>query len=236
MNSTIIYRCCESETSGGSLKHIRPLWFDKLKCLKSLLDGCHMTQFHAVHDGELGLVYNYLAARPGQIRHIHKINYESNEKSLIETFNIADGAFEDGADVVYFIEDDFLHTEDAVSVILNGAYNFGLVTGFDHLDRYKRTDDLSYGKELILFSKKTNRHWRTAESTTCTWACNKQTWNQIRDNVRSFKLQDRELFRSLLQRGIRLWTPIPGVSTTLDVTAFSPGIDWEAVNNAVILD
>ena len=234
---SVIYRCCGDESSNSHHKHIRPHWFDKRKCFQSLLDNIQdISALHIVHDGEQGELYNYITSTKQVVDNIHNINHHSNERSLLETFKLADNLFADGNDIVYFVEDDFLHSPNAVDVIIKGAQSFGLVTGFDHLDRYKRTDDVTHGREFVAFSGKTNCHWRTAESTTCTWACDRDTWNKIRGDVYEYKLQDRELFRSLISKGVRLWTPIPGVSTTLDVTTFSPGVDWAGINNSITID
>jgi hypothetical protein len=237
MKSLVIYRCCDSELDKKTFKIIRPDWFCKLKCFKSSIDyiDWDTTDFFVIYDGEENSsFYKYIIGY--EKVSIKRISVKSNRLSLLETFKYADAAFDNGYEVVYFLEDDYLHTTNGINKILQGAQSFGLVTGFDHLDRYKRTDDITNGKDQIAFSKKTNCHWRTAESTTCTWACNKEMWTKIRVDARNFELQDRRFFRHLYsEKGIRLWTPIPGVSTTLDITTFSPGIDWEYINSSVNL-
>ena len=216
----------------ASFKHIRPKWFCKKKAFKSFCDALDETpgiDVKVLHDGDGTELLNFIRLQNLPIIP-NKCNAKSNYGSLIETFHMADEAFRNGYESVYFVEDDYLHTDWALDTIFKGAETFGLVTGFDHLDRYIRDDDISFGKEHIAFSRKTNCHWRTAESTTCTWACNKDTWYKIREDVYHYGLQDRNLFRALYNKGIRLWTPIPGVSTTLDYTTFSPGVDWEKIN------
>ena len=237
MKAQLIYRCCEAETLGKPRKHIRPSWFDKRRCFCSLRASLRDdVDLHIVHDGIQGELYEYILRTKRVNDTVHNITCGTNSGSLTETFRLADELFSGGVEVVYFVEDDFLHSPNAVDVIIKGAQSFGLVTGFDHLDRYKRTDDVTHGHEFVAFSSKTNCHWRTAESTTCTWACDRDTWNKIRDDVYEYKLRDRELFRSLISKGVRLWTPIPGVSTTLDVTTFSPGVDWAGINNSITID
>lgn len=240
MKYAIIYRCCDAEMDANEFKHIRPHWFDKRKCFQSILisslNASCESELIILHDGVTGGLHEYISRKSSVCCKMRNVEYFSNERSLVETFKIADDLFAAGTDVVYFAEDDFLHSPNAVDVIIKGAQSFGLVTGFDHLDRYKRTDDVTRGHEFVAFSGKTNCHWRTAESTTCTWACDRDTWNKIRDDVYEYKLQDRELFRSLISKGVRLWTPIPGVSTTLDVTTFSPGVDWAGINNSITID
>lgn len=222
----IIYRCCEAEVD-PPYKFIRPSWFNKLKCLDTFLESVKQnTDFIGrlifVHDGPEGKLYN----RIPQEYEIRKIDVQNNEACLLHAFKIADELTNN----IYFVEDDYLHLTQSVKTIYHGVKNFKLVTGYDHLDRYTRTDDISYGKEYIAFSKKTNCHWRTVESTCCTWACTRQLWNSvIRTYATKYKLNDRDLFRSLnIEQNIRLWSPIPGVTTQVD-KCLSPGIEWNKI-------
>lgn len=236
MKSLIIYRCCDAELNSKEFKHIRPSWFDKLKCFKSYWDEYLNTvtgsyEFLVVHDGTKKAFYDYISSKTNNIV---KIDYKSNNKSLYETFQIASESFNtEKFNSVHFIEDDFLARPGFLAAIQHGVNHFNLVTGFDHLDRYKRTDDVTLGKEYIAFLKATNCHWRTAESTTCTWSCSRSMWEDIKPTVLQYGLEDRELFRALFRKGIRLWSPMPGYSTTLDVNTFSPGIDWKQVNDLI---
>jgi hypothetical protein len=224
MKLDIIYRCCEAEVV-PPFKYIRPDWFDKIKCLNTFLNSVDKNiefigEVIFVHDGPKGKLYNNI---PKTFK-IVDIDYQNNEKCLYETFKIADML----SNNIYFIEDDYLHLQNSIEIISKGVNAFKLVTGYDHLDRYTRSDDLTLGKEYVAFSKKTNRHWRTAESTCCSWACTRTIWEStIKQYVYKYGLNDRDLFRSLYkEKDIRLWTPIPGVITQVDQN-MSPGIDWK---------
>ena len=74
--------------------------------------------------------------------------------------------------VIYFLEDDYLHTKNSLNILASGIQKYNLITGYDHLDRYTRTDDISYQNEIIEFYD--TSHWRSVESTTCTWMCTKK--------------------------------------------------------------
>lgn len=226
MKLDIIYRCCNAEVD-GNFKWIRPNFFDKIKCLNTFLesvDQCNdiIDNIVFLHDGPKGRLYDNI---PKKFK-IIEVDYKDNEKSLIESFKIANNL----NNHIYFVEDDYLHLKKSINTIYNGILNFKLVTGYDHLDRYTRTDDFTIGKEYVAFSKKTNSHWRTCESTCCTWACTRELWNsEMKEAAYKFKLQDRELFRFLVkEKNIRLWNPIPGVITQVD-NNLSPGIDWEKI-------
>jgi hypothetical protein len=222
----IIYRCCNAEVE-GNFKWIRPNFFDKIKCLNTFLNSVEhcssvINKVIFLHDGPKGRLYENIPKK----FEIIEVDYRDNEKSLLETFKIADSLNKH----IYFIEDDYLHLEKSIDTIYNGVLNFKLVTGYDHLDRYTRTDDITMGKDYIAFSKKTNSHWRTCESTCCTWACTRDLWNStMKEAAYNFKLQDRDLFRYLItKKNIRLWNPIPGVITQVDQN-LSPGINWNNI-------
>ncbi len=202
-------------------------WFSKLNCLQSFLEAVEFSKnlissVTFVHDGPEGLLIKEI---PEHFRVI-KINASSNEGSLTATYEAA----KDIPGDIYYVEDDYLHLPDSIKLIALALPTLGLVSGYDHEDRYVRDDDLTYGRELIHFDSASNRHWRTAESTTCTFAISEAMRPRVQAIANKFMLYDRKLFRKLYKKGIRLWTPIPGLTTHVD-TALSPGIDWVKFNN-----
>ena len=182
------------------------------------VDGVEVN-FHAVHDGAIGPLHEILNDYSNVI--IHKINDNSNEKSLTTCLELAKSL---DFDYVYFVEDDYYHAPDALHTLIEGltVIKAPLLTLFDHEDRYVRKDDIDYGRALIELGNKC--YWRTAESTTCTWATNKRVYDQIADTALKFKLNDREFFRSLSHR---LWSPMTGRSTHCHEPFLSPFVDWK---------
>jgi nucleoside-diphosphate-sugar epimerase len=45
-----------------------------------------------------------------------------------------------------------------------------------------------------------------------------------------YLLEDREFFRMLNRNGVKLYSPIPGVSTHVHEPYMSPGVDWKTIN------
>jgi len=221
----IIYRLCEVEMA-PPFRSKRLPWFSKLNCLQSFLESLEYSKEYVssvtfVHDGPEGLL---IQAIPEQFP-IVRINACSNEGSLLATYDLAKSISGD----IYYVEDDYLHLPQSIKLIALALPTLGLVTGYDHEDRYVRDDDLSYGKEKICFDIPSQHHWRTAESTTCTFAISESMRPRVQPFADKFKLIDRTLFRKLYKKGIRLWTPIPGLVTHVD-TALAPGVDWVAFN------
>ena len=241
----IIYRTCGGEDTreehkrhrrhqgDGPAPFERTEWFDKAAYFKSVAqeidDAVTIT---IVYDGDRPRLREYLrrqwvARHPARIA-LHQIHVNDNRESLLECYRLADA---DGAsEYLYFLEDDYLHRPGWLRVLREGFTTLpeeAVLTLYDHRDRYRRTDDVTAGQESIRLSAST--HWRTAESTTCTWAVRRSLWPRIRATVMQGGLRDREVFRSLREQGIRLWQPIPGYSTHDHVRHLSPLVDWRAV-------
>jgi len=226
----IIYRLCEAEMA-PPFRSKRLPWFSKLNCLKSFLDSVEYSKNYIasvtfIHDGPEG---NLIKAIPEKFK-ILKVNACSNEGSLLATYETAKEIPGD----IYFVEDDYLHLPESIKALALALPSLGLLTGYDHEDRYVRDDDFSLGKEMIVFDKASNRHWRTAESTTCTFAISESMRPKIEPFTRKFMLKDRALFKRLYKKKIRLWTPIPGLTTHVDTT-LAPGFDWPAFNDQIAL-
>lgn len=227
----IIYRLCEAETD-GNIRPIRPTWYNKFACLHSFFDAVergsdnvHSVTF--VHDGAPGKLFQLIHEWKFRNKEIIKIEANDNHSSLMKCYDLSEMMAHD----LYFVEDDYLHMPESINVIVSGIPELGICTGYDHLDRYTRNDDLTFGHEYIIFDPATNIHWRSAESTCCTFAVNGNYWKKVLPDARRFGLRDRDFFRSLLPA--RLWTPIPGVITQVD-GCMSPGVDWEKFNKIII--
>ena len=232
MKIDIIYRCCETDTRGPA----RPKYFSKLNCLNNMLDVFKYADrpkgievdIIALHDGPIGPLHEQLEYCDVTIE---KINVNDNAKSLELSLNLGAGLPE--TDIIYFLEDDYLHTDDAVSVLVEGfevsskVNSSNIITGYDHPDRYTRSDDVDRGQTHLFLGKL--RHWRTGESTTCTWATTQKSFleDKICENALKFGLNDRELFRYLRTQGTILFTPIHCASTHCHEPFLSPFINWE---------
>ena len=241
----VVYRTCGGEDTraehkrrrnykgDGPAPFERPEWFDKRACFKSfaqeLDDDVRVT---IVYDGDRPLLREYVhdhwvSRYPSRftVRQIHVLD---NRQSLLECYRVADG--DTTSDDVYFLEDDYLHRDGWLRVLREGFTTVpedALITLYDHRDRYRRSDDVTAGQESMRLSAST--HWRPAESTTCTCALRRALWPRVRDTFMQGGLRDREVYRSLIRMGIRLWQPIPGYSTHDSIRHLSPLVDWRAV-------
>lgn len=134
--------------------------------------------------------------------------------------------------IVYFLEDDYLHREGWVDVLLEGfsIRQASYVTLFDHRDKYL----LPPYKELKSKIFHTSLcHWRTTPSTTNTYAMKYGTLKAHLPVHREFSLgrkisSDHDKFVKLGEMGAILISPIPGWSTHVEPEYASPCIDWES--------
>lgn len=215
----IIYRGCNLESPDNTLRPGRPEGFSKIDCFytlhRAIKNYNNVGDVYIIIDGDKGYLSDYIESLGYKVTYV---DFKSNEKSLKYCYDLASSI--QNSNNIYFIEDDYWHTENALSVINEGVNNFDLVTGYDHTDRYTRIDDITYGKDYIKLSE--NHYWRTAESTTCTWAVSKALYSKIENIAKKELLNDRNFFRSLYQSNIRLHTPIPSVSTHVMVNYVSP--------------
>lgn len=133
--------------------------------------------------------------------------------------------------IVYFLEDDYLHKEGWVDVLLEGFTipEASYVTLFDHRDKYlpMYTDLTSK-----IFHTKTC-HWRTTPSTTNTYAMKFQTLMRDLPTHKQFSLDrkvsaDHEKFLELHKQGSVLISSLPGWSTHVEQEFASPCFEWES--------
>lgn len=217
---TVIYRLCELDAK----EQFRPEGFSKMEALDNFLDtfgGLDDVKLIFVHDGPEGALASYIKKHSKIYPHqFVKIFANSNLGSLLSCFDVC---IEDvQTEFVYFCEDDYYHHTYADKHLMDGLKSFpdSIVSLYDHPDRYTRNDDI--GTVEVKLAKL--GHWRTAESTTCTWATSTKFFKEILHKPAKIAgLNDRDFFRGIYaQDGIRLYTSIPGYSTHCHMPYISP--------------
>lgn len=238
----IIYRpyAGENEDNHANVRpgH-RPPWFSKVKISKALFDSIifgkeHVEKVYVLFDGADGIfkteVLNSLKrlSELGIQNEFLHIQAGSVYNSLKMATEVACALSPCGKSV-YMVEDDYLHKPDSIQKIDLALPELQILSGYDHLDRYTRTDDIDY-KIQIKYIDSTKQHWRTSESTGHTYAIHTDLLSQIKHILLQHEhiISDRELWRDLHKINIPLWTAVPGFVTQVD-QFLSPGTDWEAV-------
>mgnify|MGYP001212417279 FL=1 len=155
------------------------------------------------------------------------------------TFNLAlDLALTYNDDeIVYFIENDYLHTSDAKKILEEGfEIGASFVSLYDHPDKYLAPDRggnpyCDGGAEDTRVYLTNNSHWKITNSTTMTFAAKVKTLKEnekiLRDFTNGTHPHDFQMFLKLREYNQLLITPIPGRSTHGETAWLSPLIKWK---------
>jgi hypothetical protein len=143
-------------------------------------------------------------------------------------------------EVVYFVEDDYLHLEGSRQIIIEGLTRVDYVSLYDHIDKYIPAvfggnpligEDMAEETRVFLTG---NRHWKLTNSTTMTFASTVSTlladaavWRHYTTGTYP---QDYQCFLELRDRGRTLATPIPTLSTHCEPKWAAPLIDWNNID------
>jgi hypothetical protein len=157
------------------------------------------------------------------------------------TFNIAlDKALTyNDDDIVYFIENDYLHKPESVKILKEGfELGASFVALYDHPDKY--LDPSKGGNPYCVGGAEDTRvyltdscHWKITNSTTMTFAAKVSTLKRVESVLRKHTSgthpDDFQMFLELRQLGELLITPIPGYATHGETRWLSPLTDWSTV-------
>lgn len=236
----IYYRATASDKTED-----RPKYFSKLAALKNFifcLSRITEYEFTLVHDGDLQPEIQNLVSTIGVILKLRDVG---NSGSFWRAFSLA--IEHDASDLIYFVEDDYLHTSDALKKLLEcneDLLDVDYMTLYDHPVRYAIEYslglDLPLRKPSVYVSR--SHHWRTVESTCMTFAASVKTLKEdlhiFEKYVRTSTVpQDRALFRCL--QGLlgyeqdstnrTLIGPIPSLATHCREPWLAPIVDWERI-------
>lgn len=154
----------------------------------------------------------------------------------------------DKNELVYFVEDDYLHKPNSQKVLLEGLQIADYVTLYDHKDKYLEgiNPEVKNGGEKTNVYLTESCHWKITNSTTMTFACKVSTLVEDYKYFKAFTVgiiktnipflrrisygkspRDYDLFISLRNfKNRTLISSIPGYSTHGEVEFLSPLIDW----------
>lgn len=252
----VLFRSCETNLSPGSLgdeNKNKPRWNGKYKleiirkCYKSLQSGIDETDHIIIindntSEETLKWMQNNTKAHFSVVN-ITPLSTLRNEHpfpryhpvlpaSCTELMEYLIKVCQDNPrELVYVCEDDYLHTEKAISLIKyffnNNTFN-GFFVPYDYPDRY--TIDQTRMCELFY----TNiGHLRTIPSATLTMIARSETWLKYRyDILRAGVFADDSWTWKAFAQSKAVCT-IPGIATHLQDNCITPRVDWESVYNRI---
>lgn len=215
----------------GTDNKFRPFWFDYEKCFVNLLNTIEGKDIdlHVIMDGKIK--NNWI----NKYKHRY-IPYEITAGNMRDAgwqmFKIAlDLDTIKDNDLIYFLENDYLHVDGWDNHVLNLYQTFNnlhYVTLYDHYDKYfaPMYDDL-VSKIFVTDTC----HWRTTPSTCGSFIISKKLWKEDYNFHTSLE-GDHNKWIALNQEKARfILSPIPGLSTHCMETLLTPTINWQKINN-----
>jgi hypothetical protein len=214
-------------SDGAQTSAIKPKleWATKKVCLENFLQSFSKENTFVIADNVSEETMTWLKTTMQPFSdHIIPVSLGSGSfsfmyavKCVLELTNLEDNI------PVYFVEDDYIHTRDAQSTLLEGLRISDYCTGYDHPDKH--------GTELSHIVATTSRHWKDTVSTTMTFATTVGHVRQDKDIYNEYCKTgypyDHEMFQALGKRGRKLISAIPAVCTHTELKWLSPCIDWQ---------
>jgi len=211
-------------------QHVRPDWFSYEKCYRSIKDSKDI-DITILLDGTQEKHHFGFDNSDSVIEFTGGSDFKSFEFCLktMEAANLKDD------DIVYIVEDDYLHKEGWSDILLEAYDSFDVdyVTLYDHKDKYF----LPMYEELqskILCTE--NSHWRTTPSTCNTYS---GRWATFKKHMHIHKkycitenavgAYDHSKFVELWQSGSNLISSIPGFTTHCEQQFLSPITNWSKI-------
>lgn len=166
------------------------------------------------------------------------INEGSSGKSFVKVFQYVLDNFTDDNEIIYFVENDYLHIGGS-HYVLNNAFELGadFVTLYDHPDKYIPavkggnpyidTD----GGEVTKVYLGTNCHYKITNSTTMTFAAKLKTLKKCKDIILKWSNaiypDDFKMFLELRENNYSLLSPIPSFATHGETAWLAPLVNWK---------
>jgi len=221
----IFYRHYNIETTDNKG---RPKWFNFQKCFENLLNTIegNDVQLHVIMDGDCK---NNFIRKYKDKYILHEIKAGNDQSSFFQTWKIAKNTPMKSTDLVYFIENDYLHINGWVEKVIELFSTYKLlhyVSLYDHNDKYF----LSMYENLMSKIFVTNsHHWRTTPSTCGSFIITRELLELDYDIHTSVNGDHNKFLQLYNERNRMVITPIPGLSTHCMLNLMSPTIKWEEI-------
>jgi hypothetical protein len=163
--------------SSNSHNKPRPNWFDREKIFDSFISTLdERTEYVAFHDSGNGEIKDHFLIN----KNVNKISQKggNDAQSFLNLLNYVIKQNYNDEDIIYFLEDDYLHKPGWVDILLEGFEYIGAdyYTLYDHPNKYYPE---MWDKLPSYLITTPSVHWRTTVSTTNTYACKFKTLKQF---------------------------------------------------------
>lgn len=227
----VIYRISET-----GYNKVKPDYINNKKCFENAVTVFRGHAFLVICDNTKQETDDMISTYDNCIIHKCSVGHGAG------TFNLAlDQALKwDDNEIVYFLENDYLHKEWSDDIIKEG-FDIGAdyVALYDHPDKYIPSNrggnpliDSDGGELTKVFLSKST-HWKLTNSTTMTFAAKVKTLREDEPILRKWTNtkhpNDMQMFMELRERGRSLVSSIPGYATHGETRWLSPLTDWSKI-------
>jgi hypothetical protein len=222
--------------SDGSYKKERFAHATKKGCLENFLKHFPTEEITVYADNVRNETYEWITTYG---LNVIRTNGGSSAAGFRIVFNEALNIQDDG-EIIYFVEDDYLHLPNSRNILIEGLERTDYVTLYDCIDKYipasmggnEFIDDGASEETRVFLTK--SRHWKLTNSTTMTFATTVKTLKEDKEvwikYTHGTLPQDFKCFIELRQnKGRTLGSPIPSLSTHCEPLWAAPLVDWNSV-------
>ncbi len=239
----IIYRVCDIVNSlhtglNGSLNP-RPFNLSKKEiikiCCSSLAESLEkfsdQYEFHIIGDRVSEDTWNFVNEKLKPVSSFNSQIALRDSGSLLKCSELA-MTFQDD-DLIYFVEDDYLHDAEFFSKKLSDFINFSNqninIPWFIHPTDYPCQYNRALKRSFILQTE--SGYWREVSSTTHTFMCYKKFYNMFVNHFRECHKEDGNdgKLSQIFSTQALCFSPLPGIATHMHQGTFSRYIDWESI-------
>jgi hypothetical protein len=234
-NMKIVYRI-----SDAGFNKLKPEYINNENCLKNALDVFSIEKHQwlviadSVSDDTKNMIESYIDKQFIDYVFIKKGPGYPFLYSLDKV--IAQG---EDDDIIYFIENDYIHKPQSDQVIIEGVeLGANYITLYDHPDKYINADQggnpfIENGGEITQVFLTQTCHWKLTNSTTGTFASTVKNLKQDYETIKKYAdnpyWNDFYMFTELRQQGRTLISPLPGYSTHGETAWLTPLTDWNQI-------
>lgn len=211
-------------------ENYRPEWFDYEKCYANILNTSinKNVSINVIFDGNYkdNWISNYYKDN------IYNIQAGGDTLSFFKTCEIIknDLLIKEN-DLIYFLENDYVHLTDWVDKVLDlfNTYNLngGYITLYSHPDKFTPLYEDLVSK--IIVTK--NHHWRTTPSTCGSFIVNNKTFLKDYDVLSTMEGDHNKWVWLNENRNRFILSPIPTLSTHCMSEHLAHLVDWEKLSN-----